>query len=42
MKEAYEAIKFEEGESLLDSFIRENTQSKILIHWMRRVFTYLV
>jgi hypothetical protein len=42
MSDAYETIKFEEGERLIDSFIRENTQSKILTHWMRKVFTYLV
>jgi hypothetical protein len=42
MSDAYENIKFEEGERLIDSFIKENTQSKILTHWMRKVFTYLV
>jgi hypothetical protein len=42
MCDAYESIKFEEGETLIDSFIKENTQSKILTHWMRKVFTYLV
>lgn len=42
MQGAYNAIKNETGEKLIDSFLFENNQCKILIHWMRKVFTYLV
>ncbi len=42
MKEAYDNIKIDDGEALVDSFLKENTKCKILIHWMRKVFTYLV
>ncbi len=41
LKESVEKIKTEEGEALIDAFIREYNQAKILIHWMRKVFTYL-
>lgn len=41
MSDALKTIKNEDGESLIDAFLKENTQSKILIHWMRKVFTYL-
>lgn len=42
MKEAYNNIKIDEGETFVDSFLKENTKCKILTHWMRKVFTYLV
>jgi hypothetical protein len=42
MRDALKILKGEEGERLVDAFIRENGQCKILIHWMRKVFTYLV
>ena len=41
MNDSLRAIKKLEGESLIDGFLKENMQSKILIHWMRKVFTYL-
>lgn len=41
MEEAYEIIKTEQNEKLIDAFLRENTQCNILIHWMRKVFVYL-
>jgi hypothetical protein len=41
MTDALHTIKNEDGEALIDAFLKENTQSKILIHWMRKVFTYL-
>jgi hypothetical protein len=41
MEDAYNTLKNEEGERLIDAYLRENDQCKILIHWMRKVFTYL-
>jgi hypothetical protein len=29
------------GEGLIDLFLRENIQTKILTHWMKKIFTYL-
>lgn len=31
-----------EGDALIDNFLKENTQIKILIYWMRKIFFYLV
>ncbi len=31
----------ETGEKLIDMFLKENIQTKILTHWMRKIFTYL-
>jgi len=31
----------QKGETLIDLFLRENIQTKILIHWMKKIFTYL-
>jgi hypothetical protein len=42
MQEAYNNIKIDDGEALVDSFLKENTKCKILTHWMKKVFTYLV
>lgn len=41
MQDSLQQIKNEEDERLVDAFLRENSQCKILIHWMRKVFTYL-
>jgi cullin-4 len=41
MTDAYNNLKTEEGERLIDAYLKENEQCKILIHWMRKVFTYL-
>jgi len=41
MTDALRTIRNDNGETLIDAFLKENFQSKILIHWMRKVFTYL-
>jgi cullin 1 len=41
MQDAQQSMIKERGEKLIELFIRENNQCKILIHWMRKVFTYL-
>lgn len=41
MLDSLRTMKNEKGERLVDMFLRENGQCKILIHWMRKVFTYL-
>ena len=41
MKEAQQSIMKERGEKLIELFLKENHKCKILIHWMRKVFTYL-
>lgn len=30
-----------QGEKLIDRFLKENIQTKILTHWMKKIFTYL-
>jgi hypothetical protein len=42
MTQAYKDIKSESGEKLIDAFLKENTQCNILVHWMRKIFIYLV
>ena len=41
MKEAQQSIMKERGEKIIELFLKENHKCKILIHWMRKVFTYL-
>jgi hypothetical protein len=41
MKQVKSSIASLNGERLVDSFLRENIQCKILIHWMKKIFTYL-
>lgn len=41
MRDAQREIKKEEGERLIDSFLYQHNQCKILTHWMRRIFSYL-
>lgn len=40
--EALREVQMCEGEALVDKFLKENKQIKILIYWMRKIFVYLV
>ena len=40
--EALREVQVCEGEALVDRFLKENKQIKILIYWMRKIFAYLV
>ena len=41
LKEACKNIQCENENKLIDTFLKETEKSKILIHWMRKVFCYL-
>ena len=41
MTDARKSMSSENGEKLIDMFLKENIQTKILTHWMRKIFTYL-
>jgi hypothetical protein len=41
MEEVQREMKNEDGERLVDSFLFQYGQCRILIHWMRRIFSYL-
>jgi len=41
MTDARKTMISEDGETLIDRCLRENIQSKILTHWLKKIFTYL-